>query len=107
MALGRMLYRETIMDFISFIIFVVIAVVVSWVLHYPLKYHVTEGVWSFLSKVVFAYIGAMLGSSFFGEWWPAVAYGGVYFVPAILGAFAILIVIVDVAKTLKGSPGEQ
>ena len=95
------------MDFISFIILFVIAVVVSWVLHYPLKYHVTAGVWSFFSKVVFAYIGAMLGLSFFGEWWPAVAYGDVYFVPAILGAFAILIVVVDLAKTLKGSPGGQ
>jgi len=95
------------MDFISFIILLVIAVVVSWVLHYPLKYYVTAGVWSFVSKVVIAYIGAMLGSSFFGEWWPAVAYGDVYFVPAILGALAILIVVVDLAKILKGSSGEQ
>jgi hypothetical protein len=42
------------MDFISFIILLVIAVVVSWVLHYPLKYYVTAGVWSFVSKVVIA-----------------------------------------------------
>ena len=57
--------------------------------------------------MAFAYIGAMLGSSFFGERWPALAYGDVYFVPAILGAFAILIVVVDLAKTLKGSSGGQ
>ena len=70
-----------------------------------MKYHVTPGIWSFLSKVVIAYIGAMLGSSFFGEWWTGIAYENVYIVPAILGAFAILIVVVDVAKTLKGSSG--
>ncbi len=95
------------MDFNSFIILLVIAVVVSWVLHYPLKYYVTAGVWSFVSKVVIAYIGAMLGSSFFGAWWPGVAYGDVFFVPAILGAFAILIVVVDLAKIRKGSSGGQ
>jgi len=95
------------MDFISFIILLVIAVVVSWVLHYLLKYYVTAGVWSFVSKVVIAYIGAALGSPFFGEWWPGVAYGDIYFVPAILGAFAILIVVVDLAKIRKGSSDEQ
>ena len=89
------------MDFISFLILLVIAAVVSGVLHYLLNYRVTPGIWSFLSKVVIAYIGAMLGSFFFGEWWTVVAYENVYIVPAILGAFAILIVAVDVAKTLK------
>ena len=93
------------MDFTSFVMLLVIAAVVSGVLHYPLKYHVTPGIWSYLSKVVIAYIGAMLGSSFFGEWWTGLVYGNVYIVPAILGAFAILIVVVDAAKTLKGSSG--
>ena len=93
------------MDFVSFVILLVIAAVASGVLHYPLKYHVTPGIWSFLSKVVIAYIGAMLGSSVFGEWWAGVVYGNVYIVPAILGAFAILIMVVDVAKTLRGSSG--
>ena len=95
------------MEFISFLILLVIAAVVSGVLHYPLKYHVTPGIWSFLSKVVVAYIGAMLGPFFFGEWWTAVAYGDVYIVPAILGAFAILIVAVDVAKMLKEPSGAE
>ncbi len=95
------------MDFVSFVVLLVIAAVTSWVLHYPLKFNVTPGIWSFLSKVVIAYIGAMLGSSFFGEWWAGVVYGNVYIVPAILGAFAILIVVVDVAKTLRGSSGGQ
>ncbi len=94
------------MDFLSFIMLLVIAAVASWVLHYPLKYHVTPGFRSYLSKVVIAYFGAMLGLSFFGEWWAGVVYGNVYIVPAMLGAFAILIVVVDVAKTLRGSLGE-
>jgi len=89
------------MDFLSFIVLLVIAAVTSWVLHYPLKFHVTPGIWSFFSKMVFAYIGAMLGSSLFGEWWTGAVYGNVFIVPAILGAFATLIVVVDVAKTLR------
>ena len=42
------------MDFVSFVVLLVIAAVMSWVLHYPLKYNVTPGIWSFLSKVVIA-----------------------------------------------------
>ncbi|MFQ5548751.1 MAG: hypothetical protein ACE5FV_10690 [Woeseia sp.] len=95
------------MDFVSFLVLLIIAVIVAGVLHYPLKYYVTPGIWSYLSKVVIAYVGAHLGAYFFGQWWPGVAYGEIYIVPAALGALAIVIVVVDVAKTLKGSSGSN
>ena len=39
------------MDFISFLILLVISVVVSAILQYGLKYYVTPGFWSFSFKV--------------------------------------------------------
>ena len=60
------------MDFISFLILLIISVVVSAMLHYGFKYYVMPGFWSFCSKVVVGGIGlagyppsstAMFGSS--------------------------------------------
>ena len=91
------------MDLISFLILLVISVVVSWVLHYPLNYYVTPGLWSFGSKVAVCWIGAWLGSPVFGHWWPGLQYKEIYFIPAILGAVAILVVAVDLGKMAGGA----
>jgi hypothetical protein len=50
------------MDFVSFLILLVISIVVSGILHYWLEYYVTPGFWSFCSKVVVGWVGAWLGS---------------------------------------------
>jgi uncharacterized membrane protein YeaQ/YmgE (transglycosylase-associated protein family) len=60
---------------------------------------------SFLSKVVVAWIGGWLGSPVFGYWWEAVAYRDIYVIPAILGAVALTILVVDVAQTFTGKKG--
>jgi len=93
------------MDFVSFLVLLVISVVVSGVLHFGLKYYVTPGFWWFCSKVVVGWIGAWLGSPVLGHWWPGVAYGEVYMVPAVLGCAAVLVVAVDVAKMVVGRTG--
>ena len=88
------------MDFTSFVILLIISVVVSAILHYYFKYYVTPGAWSFCSKVVVGWIGAWLGSPVFGYWphrIPNLHYEDVWFIPAILGALALIIVAVDVA----------
>ena len=54
--------------------------------------------WSFASKVVVGWFGAWLGTPVFGRWFPGLNYNDVYFIPAILGAFAILLVAVDLVK---------
>jgi hypothetical protein len=94
------------MNFISFLILLVIAVVVSAILHYGAKYYVTPGLWSFCSKVVVAWIGAWLGSPVFG-YWPheisALGYGNVWFIPAILGSLAALVLAVDLVKMKRGA----
>ena len=94
------------MDFIGFVILLVISIVVSGVLHFGLRYYVSGGMWSFVSKVVVGWIGASLGTPVFGQWFPGLFYQGgfqdIYIVPAILGSAALLIVAVDVVKMLGG-----
>ena len=86
------------MDFVAFLILLITAVVVSAILHYGCKYYVTPGPWSFGTKVVVAWIGAWLGSPVLGHWWAGWQYQEVYYVPAILGAFAAVVLAVDLAK---------
>jgi uncharacterized membrane protein YeaQ/YmgE (transglycosylase-associated protein family) len=94
------------MDFIAFLILLIISAVVSAVLHYGFKYYVTPGIWSFCSKVVVGWIGAWLGSPVFGYWphrIPSLQYENIWFIPAILGAVALIIVAVDVANMLRST----
>lgn len=88
--------------FISFLVLLVIGAVVAAVLHYVCKYYVTPGLWSFLSKVVVGYIGAWLGTPVFGKWWDGITYGDVYILPAIVGAFALLVLAVDCMQMVVG-----
>lgn len=86
------------MDFISFLILLIISLVVSGILHFVFKYYIVPGWWSFLSKVLIGWIGAWLGSPVFGYWWQGLNYKQVYIVPAILGCLLLLICIVDCVK---------
>jgi uncharacterized membrane protein YeaQ/YmgE (transglycosylase-associated protein family) len=89
------------MDFVSFLILLIISLVVSGVLHYGLSYYATPGHWSFLAKVGAGWLGAWIGSPVLGYWphrWPVFHYQTIYIIPAILGALAVLVVAVDLAK---------
>ena len=87
------------MDFVSFLILYVISVVVSYVLHFILKYYIIPGWWSYFSKVGIGWVGAWLGSPVFGYWWEGLNYKEVYIVPAILGSLLLIIFAVDIIKT--------
>lgn len=89
------------MDFLSFLILLIISIVVSAIMHYGFQYHVRPGFDSFVSKVIFGWIGAWLGSPVLGKWGSFLAYENVYIIPAILGCIAILIVMGDLALTFK------
>jgi uncharacterized membrane protein YeaQ/YmgE (transglycosylase-associated protein family) len=91
------------MDFVSYLILLVIAVVVSGILHYGLNYYVTPGHWSFCSKIVVGWVGAWLGSPVLGYWFPGLHYNQVYIIPAILGSLGLLILAVDLGKMYRGS----
>jgi uncharacterized membrane protein YeaQ/YmgE (transglycosylase-associated protein family) len=91
------------MDFMSFLVLLIISIVVSGILHFGFKYYIVPGFWSFLSKVLIGWIGAWMGSPVFGKWWEGVNYGEVYIVPAILGCLFIVIFAVDFVKTAKAT----
>jgi uncharacterized membrane protein YeaQ/YmgE (transglycosylase-associated protein family) len=94
------------MDFISFLILLIISVVVSGILHYGFHYYVTPGFWSFCSKVVVGWVGAWIGSPIIGNWphrIPGLNHGDVWFIPAILGAVGVLIVAVDLGMMARGT----
>ena len=87
------------MDFWSFLALLIISILVSGTLHYGFKFYVRSGTVSYLSKVVIGWFGAWLGSPVFGHWWEGLNYEQVYYVPAILGSLAMLILVVDCVKT--------
>ncbi len=91
------------MSFISFLILLAISAVVSAILHFGLKYYVRPGTNSFIAKVIFGWVGAWLGSPVFGYWFTGFNYEGVYYIPAILGSFALLIMMVDFVKSTRTS----
>lgn len=95
------------MDFNSFLILLVISIVVSAILHYVFKFYIRPGFISFVSKVIFGWIGAWLGSSVFGNWFNGWAYEKVYIIPAILGSLAILVIMVDLVLTGKSLTEEK
>ena len=91
------------MSFISFLVLLVISVVVSAILHFGLKYYVKPGTNSFIAKVIFGWIGAWLGTPVFGSWFEGFNYEGIFYIPAILGSFALLVMMVDWVKSTKSS----
>jgi uncharacterized membrane protein YeaQ/YmgE (transglycosylase-associated protein family) len=95
------------MDFLSFLILLVISIVVSGVLHYGLKYYVVPGCASYCSKIVVGWIGGWLGSPVLGHWWQGLKYQEIYFIPAILGCLALLVVAVDIGRMAIGKPAEK
>ncbi len=94
------------MNFVSFIILLVISIVVSAVLHFVFKYYVRPGWNSFISKVIFGWIGAWLGSPVLGYWFEGVNYEKVYIIPAILGSLAFLILAIDFIKSVQAASKE-
>lgn len=94
------------MDFMSFLILLIISVVVSATLHFGLNYYVIQGLSSFFYKIAIGWVGGWLGSMALGQWWEGLNYGQVYYVPAILGclALALLVTATDLLKTYCSVP---
>jgi len=94
-------------NFVSFLILLIISIAVSAILHYGLKFYIRPGIVSFFSKVIFGWIGAWLGSPVFGHWFGGMVYETIYIIPAILGSLALLIIIVDLVITVKSATAEK
>ncbi len=91
------------MDFVSFLILLVISVVVSLILHLAMKMRVRAGFESLLGTIIWGWIGGWLGSPVFGHWFPGFRYHEVFITPAILGSFALISLMIDLVKTLKST----
>jgi len=91
------------MDFLSFIILLVISLIVSAILHFGFKYYLRPGLNSFISKVILGWLGAWLGSPILGHWFGVLKYENVYMIPAVLGSLAFLIIMIDLPKSIKGT----
>ena len=95
------------MSFVSFLILLVISVAVSAILHFGFKFYIRPGYVSFISKVIFGWIGAWLGSPVFGSWFGGLVYEKIYISPAILGSLALLIIMVDLVLTVKNATADK
>lgn len=87
------------MNFVSFIILLGFALLVSLILHYVVKYFVRKDLGSFFGELVIAWIGAWLGSAVLGYWFSSWHFDKVYFIPAFLGAIALAVLYVEISKT--------
>ena len=72
------------MNFVSFLVQLVIGTVLALLYQYAFRYRFLEGIDSLMGKIALGWIGAWLGSPVLGHWlWDV---QGVYIIPAILGA---------------------
>jgi uncharacterized membrane protein YeaQ/YmgE (transglycosylase-associated protein family) len=77
------------------------SLIVSLVLHYPLKYRVVESFEGFLAKVIVGWFGAWLGPPVLGHWPVNLRFGDVYPIPAFLGSLVAVFSCVFVFKRLS------
>jgi len=86
------------LDFSGFMVLLGLSVFASLVLHYGLRYYIVPGPWSFVSKVIIGFVGGLIGPMIFGHWLPAAA--GIPLVPALIGSFGLLILVVDITRSV-------
>ena len=86
--------------FISFVILLVISVIVSAVIHYGFKYAsgAVPSHGAFVTKIIVGYFGAWWGTTVYGQWWEGLNYQSVYYIPAILGAFSLVVFAVALLR---------
>ncbi len=87
------------MNFISFLIMLVISAVESATLRYVLSFRVRTGIVSLTSTVVWGWIGGWLGSPVSGVF----HFDSVCIIPAVLGSVALIVLMVDLVKTAKAA----
>jgi uncharacterized membrane protein YeaQ/YmgE (transglycosylase-associated protein family) len=86
------------MTFLSFLVLTVIGAVAAVAYHYAIRYRFLEGIDALFGKLIVGWLGAWLGTPVFGHWLWKIE--NVYVVPAILGAFASVQLIVLTGRAL-------
>lgn len=93
------------MNFLPFLTLLVAGFLAAGILHYVVRYRYLEGIDGFMAKWAMGWIGAWLGSPVIGHWPKGYQVEGVYFLPALIGAFAAAFLMTlnakATAKTLQ------
>jgi hypothetical protein len=76
----------TIMSLPAFLTVLALGLVSAFVFHVLVRYRILDGVDGFMGMWILGFSGGWLGRRVFGHW--GLPVGGLYFIPAILGAFA-------------------
>ena len=91
-------------QFIIFVILLIISLIVSGILHYGLKFSYRPGYMSLIFKVIVGYQGAKIGTALYGQWWKELMYQDIYFIPAILGAFSMVVIVTGLIIVFGRNP---
>ena len=86
------------MNFWAFLVLLVAGVIAAVVIHYLLRYRLLEGFDGFLGNCIEGWVGAWIGSPVLGHWFEPVKLVGVYLIPALLGAFAVVFALTAIGK---------
>jgi uncharacterized membrane protein YeaQ/YmgE (transglycosylase-associated protein family) len=88
------------MTFEAFLVLLVVGLVAAVVMHYLIRYRFLEAIDGFLGKVIAGWVGAWLGSPIIGHWFEGVKIANLYFIPALLGAFAGTFMVAATGKAM-------
>ena len=89
------------MTLFPFLTILIVSLVAAAVLHFVVRYRVLSGIDGFLGKWITGWIGGWLGSPVLGHW--AFHIGGVYLIPALIGAFAGAFFVTALLKASAGA----
>jgi uncharacterized membrane protein YeaQ/YmgE (transglycosylase-associated protein family) len=87
------------MNFPAFFSLLVLGIFTALVFQFGLRYRVLQGLEGFAAKSMAGWIGGWLGSPVLGHWGIHVA--NLYFIPAIVGAFAGSFCVTATLRALK------
>jgi uncharacterized membrane protein YeaQ/YmgE (transglycosylase-associated protein family) len=74
----------------------IIGGIIGWLAGLILGRDIPGGV---IGNIIAGFIGAWLGSLLLGSWGPVI--GGFYFVPALIGAIALVFIVSFLLKTIR------
>ena len=79
-------------DFLSFLVLLVISIVVALLMQYVARIEPIKGIRGLINNICVGFIGAWLGHPIIGHWFKPIRIWDVYIIPALLGS-ALLIYI--------------
>lgn len=95
------------MSFVSFVVILIVSAIAAAIVHWGFRYRLFNGVDGFLGQWLVAWVGAWLGPAVVGHWFDAAVIGGIFVVPAFIGALAGAFGGTINAKILAGAVSQR